>query len=116
MIRKIDNEEPPETLLVVQATISEAALPERVRRRSAAGASEVPRPPARAANGSGEVPLRTYQQHFTDRDPLSRAVPERMLARGFQPSLPRTQERGRGAGAGGAHSTAGRPAFVLVGS
>ncbi len=31
MIRKIDNEEPPETLLVVQATISEAALPERVR-------------------------------------------------------------------------------------
>jgi putative transposase len=40
---------------------------------------EVQRPRARAANGSGEVPLQTYQ-HFTDLDPLSRTVLERMLA------------------------------------
>ena len=52
---------------------------------------EVQRPRARAANGSGEVPLRTYQ-HFTDRDPLSRTVPERMPAGVSTRRYGRTQE------------------------
>lgn len=39
----------------------------------------VRRPRARSADGSAELPLRTYER-FADRDPLSRAVLERMLA------------------------------------
>ncbi len=39
----------------------------------------VERPRVRAADGSGEMPLPVYR-HFTDRDPLARIVPERMLA------------------------------------
>ncbi len=39
----------------------------------------VRRPRARSVDGSPEIPLVTYE-HFADRDPLTRAVLERMLA------------------------------------
>ena len=51
----------------------------------------VRRPRARSADGSAELPLRTYE-HFADRDPLSRAVLERMLAGVSTRRYRRTQE------------------------
>jgi hypothetical protein len=52
---------------------------------------EVQRPRARAANGTGELPLRTYQQ-FTHREPPSRTVPEPILAGVYTRRYGRTQE------------------------
>lgn len=51
----------------------------------------IERPRARAADGTGEVPLQTYA-HFADRDPLARVVLERMLAGVSTRRYPRTQE------------------------
>ena len=45
----------------------------------------------RAKDGTGEVPLRTYE-HFADRDPLARVVLERMLAGVSTRRYRRTQE------------------------
>ena len=49
--------------------------------RMTLGGRRVPvrRPRVRATDGSGEIPLSTYE-HFADRDPLTRAVMDRMLA------------------------------------
>jgi transposase-like protein len=52
---------------------------------------EVRRPRVRAADGSAEVPLQTYE-HFADRDPLRRVVLERMLAGVSTRRYRRTQE------------------------
>jgi putative transposase len=52
---------------------------------------EVERPRMRAKDGSGEVPLRSYE-HFADRDPLARVVLERMLAGVSTRRYRRTQE------------------------
>ena len=52
---------------------------------------EVRRPRMRTADGENEVPLVTYQ-HFADRDPLARAVLERMLAGVSTRRYQRTQE------------------------
>ena len=51
----------------------------------------VERSRARAGDGTGEVPLRTYA-HFADRDALSRVVLERMLAGVSTRRYPRTRE------------------------
>jgi transposase-like protein len=51
----------------------------------------VRRPRARSADGSAELPLATYE-HFADRDPLCRAVLERMLAGVSTRRYRRTQE------------------------
>lgn len=51
----------------------------------------VARPRARAADGSSEVPLATYE-HFASRDPLSRLVLEQMLAGVSTRRLRRTRE------------------------
>jgi putative transposase len=51
----------------------------------------VERPRVRAADGSGEVPLRTYQ-HFADRDPLTGVVLEQMLAGVSTRRFTRTRE------------------------
>src|SRR5450759_2840083 len=51
----------------------------------------VRRPRARSADGSTETPLTTYE-HFADRDPLTRAVLERMLAGVSTRRYRRTQE------------------------
>jgi len=51
----------------------------------------VRRPRARSADGSTEIPLTTYE-HFADRDPLTRAVLERMLAGVSTRRYRRTQE------------------------
>jgi putative transposase len=51
----------------------------------------VARPRARAADGSGEVELATYE-HFASRDPLSRLVLEQMLAGVSTRRLRRTRE------------------------
>jgi putative transposase len=51
----------------------------------------VERPRVRAADGSGELPLATYQ-HFADRDPLTRVVLEQMLAGVSTRRLVRTRE------------------------
>ncbi len=52
---------------------------------------EVRRPRARTADGESEVPLQRYE-HFTDRDPMSRVVLERMLAGVSTRRYRRTQE------------------------
>src|ERR1039458_5421863 len=52
---------------------------------------DVRRPRVRTADGEAEVPLGTYQ-HFADRDPLGRVVPERMLAGVSTRRYRRTQE------------------------
>jgi len=52
---------------------------------------EIERPRMRAKDGSGEVPVRTYE-HFADRDPLQRVVMERMLAGVSTRRYRRTQE------------------------
>jgi putative transposase len=52
---------------------------------------QVERPRVRSADGSGEVPLRTYE-YFADRDPLSWSVLERMLAGVSTRRYRRTQE------------------------
>jgi putative transposase len=44
----------------------------------------VERPRARAADGSGEVPRRTYR-HFADRDPLTRVLLEQYVAAATKP-------------------------------
>ena len=49
------------------------------------------RPRVRAADGSSEIELATYQ-HFADRDPLARVVLERMLAGVSTRRYPRTQD------------------------
>jgi putative transposase len=51
----------------------------------------VERPRVRSADGSAEVRLQTYE-HFADRDPLVRAVLERMLAGVSSRGYRRTQE------------------------
>jgi transposase-like protein len=51
----------------------------------------VERPRVRAADGSSEIELATYQ-HFADRDPLARVVLERMLAGVSTRRYPRTQD------------------------
>jgi putative transposase len=51
----------------------------------------VDRPRVRAADGSGEVPLRTYR-HFADRDPLTGVVLEQMLAGVSTRRFSRTRE------------------------
>ena len=51
----------------------------------------VERPRVRAAAGSSEIELATYQ-HFADRDPLARVVLERMLAGVSTRRYPRTQD------------------------
>ncbi len=51
----------------------------------------VRRPRARSFDGSAELPLRTFE-HFADRDPLSRAVLERMLVGVSTRRFRRTQE------------------------
>ena len=51
----------------------------------------VRRPRARSTDGSTEIPLTTYE-HFADRDPLTRAVLERMLAGVSTRRYRRTQE------------------------
>ena len=51
----------------------------------------VERPRVRAADGSGEVPLRTYR-HFADRDPLTGVVLEQMLAGVSTRRFSRTRE------------------------
>jgi putative transposase len=51
----------------------------------------VERPRTRAADGSGEVPRRTYR-HFADRDPLTRVVLEQMLAGVSTRRFARTRE------------------------
>ncbi len=51
----------------------------------------VERPRVRSADGSGELPLQTYA-HFADRDPLTAAVLERMLAGVSTRRYRRTQE------------------------
>jgi len=48
-------------------------------------------PPVRAADGSGEVPLKTYA-HFADRDPLTAVVLEQMLAGVSTRRFSRTRE------------------------
>ena len=52
---------------------------------------QVERPRVRSADGSVEVPLRTYQ-HFADRDPLGRLVLEQMLAGVSTRRFERTRE------------------------
>jgi putative transposase len=52
---------------------------------------QVERPRVRAADGSSEVPMRTYQ-HFAARDPLRRLVLEQMLAGVSTRRLERTRE------------------------
>jgi putative transposase len=91
VIRKIDNEEPQETLPVVQGDHAGGRAARAGEVTLGGRRVGVQRPRARAANGSGEVPLRTYQ-HFADRDPLSRTVPERVLAGVFTRRYGRTQE------------------------
>ncbi len=51
----------------------------------------VERPRVRSADGTNELPLRTYR-HFADRDPLSRLILERMLAGVSTRRYRRTQE------------------------
>ena len=51
----------------------------------------VERPRVRSADGSEELPLATYA-HFADRDPLTKAVLERMLAGVSTRRYRRTQE------------------------
>jgi putative transposase len=51
----------------------------------------VERPRVRSADGQGELALATYV-HFADRDPLTKAVLERMLAGVSTRRYPRTQE------------------------
>lgn len=51
----------------------------------------VQRPRVRATDGSGELPLSTYQ-HFADRDPLARVVLEQMLAGVSARRFSRTRE------------------------
>ncbi len=57
------------------------------------GARRVPveRPRVRSADGRSELPLETYA-HFADRDPLTKAVLERMLAGVSTRRYRRTQE------------------------
>jgi hypothetical protein len=52
---------------------------------------QVERPRVRSADGLAELPLRTYA-HFADRDPLTKAVLERMLAGVSTRRYGRTQE------------------------
>lgn len=51
----------------------------------------VQRPRVRAADGSGELALSTYE-HFADRDPLTRVVLEQMLAGVSTRRFSRTRE------------------------
>jgi putative transposase len=52
---------------------------------------QVERPRVRSADGSSEVPLRTYE-HFADRDPLTRLVLEQLLAGVSTRRFARTRE------------------------
>jgi putative transposase len=61
----------------------------------------IERPRVRSADGCVELPLQTYA-HFTDRDPLTKAVLERMLAGVSTRRYPRTQVGGRAGRAAGA--------------